>query len=196
MKRETNEYCDKARLKELIHKYNRMNYNDDGKWLERYTKRMNTKKNNSSMSDDDFDCKIEFVERKRQQIQKTREYWANLTSVERSVYNEEFYKISEELTKNFVNIINGRINSYRLWQHPELNDIKQEALLALYKYINRYDSDSDTSAFAYTTQIVNNAFNLYLQDYNKHNENEVVVGDWYANMGDKDDSLETNLRSE
>ena len=182
MKTTENYYCDKARLKELIIKYNTMNYNDDGSWLERYTKRMVTKKSNKTLSEDDFDCKIDFVERKRKQIQNTREHWANLTSLERTAYNEEFFKISEELSKNFVNIINGRINSYRLWQHPELHDIKQEALLALYKYVNRFDSDSDTSAFAYTTQIINNAFNLYLQQYNERNEKEVYGLDFYENL--------------
>lgn len=181
--KEKNYYCDKKVLRELLVKYNTMNYNDDGAWLEKYTGRMKAKHSKGSIDNDKLTNKLDFVTRKRKQIQETREHWDKLTPVERQEYLNEFNKVASELTKNFINIIDGRINSYRLWQHPELADIKQETILALYKYCNRFDSDSDTSPLAYITELVNNAFNLYLQHYNSRNEREISGLDWYENMG-------------
>lgn len=181
------DYCNKEELKELLKKYNIMNYTDDGNWIDRYLQRMHTKKNKKALSDLKFDNALSFAERKRKQVQETRENWNNLTHEERMVYNSEFAKVTEELTNNFIKIIDGRIQSYRLWQHEDVEDIKQEALLALYKYVNRFDYDSNTSAFAYVTQIINNAFNLYLQKYNDHADKEICGLTFYDNMGNEED---------
>ena len=49
--------------------------------------------------------------------------------------------------------------SYKIFDD---DDMKQDCMVALLKYVNRYDYRKDTSAFAYVSEIVTQAINLHL----------------------------------
>jgi DNA-directed RNA polymerase specialized sigma24 family protein len=93
----------------------------------------------------------------------------------------------------FLKIINGRINSFRLRSngslknHEDINDIVQDAFIAVMTYINRYNDELATSAFAYVTQLATNSILFSLNEI-KEREQKMVTGlDFYDNLNTIDD---------
>ena len=84
----------------------------------------------------------------------------------------EFKKIKDELCEMVIKITNGRINSFRLRSQPKLiehiDDIIQDAVINVFRYINRFDEERGTSAFAYVTQLISNAIMLDLKKIEEH----------------------------
>ena len=59
--------------------------------------------------------------------------------------------------------------------------------MTLFTYINRYDETRNSSAFAFVTQLITNALNLYLSEMNERNEKEIAGLDFYENLNTIDD---------
>ena len=98
----------------------------------------------------------------------------------------------------FLKIINGRINSFRLRSsgslknHEDINDIVQDAFIAVMTYINRNNDERATSAFAYVTQLATNSILFSLNEI-KEREQKMVTGlDFYDNLNTIDDPHSTN----
>ena len=141
--RKSNEYVNNDELKQLLKEYIESNPADKGQWLDRYQTTMSTRCRNNP--------------KKWEEVQDFIEFRRKLYDSERPVNN--YQVVSEKLIPMFYKIIDGRMASYKIIGD---NDVRQECMVALLKYINRYDYRKDTSAFAYVSEVVTQAINLYL----------------------------------
>ena len=141
--RKSTDYVNNDELKQLLKEYIESNPADKGQWLERYETTMRTRTRNKPD--------------KWAEVQDFVEFRRKLYDGERPL--EKYQKISEKLIPMFYKIIEGRMASYKIFGD---NDVRQECMVALLKYINRYDYRKDTSAFAYVSEVVTQAINLYL----------------------------------
>ena len=82
-----------------------------------------------------------------------------------------YEKTCNELMPMLYKIIDGRLATYRIFGNE---DIRQDCMLALLKYVNRYDFRKGTSALAYVTEVITQACNLSLK-----NEKEAT---WDGNL--------------
>lgn len=135
------DYVSNSRLRELIIEYNDTNPNDTGEWLDKFEKTMRTKGK--------YDSVRAWIALRRQKYAQPRKH------------TPQFEKVSNELFKSIYKIAQGRIACFQ-FNPDEKEDLLQEVMLAVVKYINRYREDIETSAFAYITSICSNAIKLYL----------------------------------
>lgn len=191
MKQEKGEgYISNKYLRELVVKFNKMNINDTGEWCDAYERKLENKKNKKSITKDKYVVSKEFIQRKREEIRALHERYNTMTFEERHKFNMEFEQLKKDICDAFIKVINGRIISFKLVQSPayeEIDDIRQEALMTLFTYINRYDETRNSSAFAFVTQLITNALNLYLSEMSERNEKEIAGLDFYENLNTIDD---------
>lgn len=183
-------YIKNAYLRELIVKFNRMNINDTGEWCTPYEKKLENKYTKKTIEVDKYAVSKDFIQRKRQMIAALHDRYNAMTDEERRAFNAEFEQVKTDICDAFMKVINGRIISYKLITskaYEEIDDIRQEALMTLFTYINRYDEERNTSAFAFVTQLISNAINLYLGQMNERNEKEITGLDFYENLNTIDD---------
>ena len=191
MKQEKGEgYISNKYLRELVVKFNKMNINDTGEWCDAYERKLENKNNKKSITEDKYEVSKDFIQRKREEIRALHERYNTMTPEERHKFNMELEQVKKDICDAFIKVINGRIISFKLVQSPayeEIDDIRQEALMTLFTYINRYDETRNSSAFAFVTQLITNALNLYLSEMNERNEKEIAGLDFYENLNTIDD---------
>lgn len=191
MKQEKGEgYISNKYLRELVVKFNKMNINDTGEWCDAYERKLENKNNKKSITEDKYEVSKDFIQRKREEIRALHERYNTMTPEERHKFNMEFEQVKKDICDAFIKVINGRIISFKLVQSPayeEIDDIRQEALMTLFTYINRYDETRNSSAFAFVTQLITNALNLYLSEMNERNKKEIAGLDFYENLNTIDD---------
>ena len=191
MKQEKGEgYISNKYLRELVVKFNKMNINDTGEWCDAYERKLENKNNKKSITEDKYEVSKDFIQRKREEIRALHERYNTMTPEERHKFNMEFEQVKKDICDAFIKVINGRIISFKLVQSPayeEIDDIRQEALMTLFTYINRYDETRNSSAFAFVTQLITNALNLYLSEMHERNEKEIAGLDFYENLNTIDD---------
>lgn len=183
-------YINNAYLRDLIIKFNRMNINDTGKWCEAYEKKLENKNIKKTIEYDKYLISKDFIQRKKKMIEDLHNTYNNMSDEERRKFNCEFEQVKKDICEAFMKVINGRIISYKLIStraYDEIDDIRQEALMSLFAYINRYDEQRNSSAFAYVTQQISNAINLYLGKMNERKDNEISGLDFYENLNTIDD---------
>lgn len=183
-------YISNKYLRELVVKFNKMNINDTGEWCDAYERKLENKYNKKSITEDKYKVSKDFIQRKREEIRALHERYITMTPKERHEFNMEFEQVKKDICNAFIKVINGRIISFKLVQSPayeEIDDIRQEALMTLFTYINRYDETRNSSAFAFVTQLITNALNLYLSEMNERNEKEIAGLDFYENLNTIDD---------
>lgn len=191
MKQEKGEgYISNKYLRELVVKFNKMNINDTGEWCDAYERKLENKNTKKSITEDKYEVSKDFIKRKREEIKQLHIRYNTMTPEERHKFNMEFEQVKKDICDAFIKVINGRIISFKLVQSPayeEIDDIRQEALMTLFTYINRYDETRNSSAFAFVTQLITNALNLYLSEMNERNEKEICGLDFYENLNTIDD---------
>lgn len=115
---------------------------------------------------------------------------------ERRQYNIKFNKLKNEMCEYFLKIINGRINSFRLRtsmrNYDDINDIVQDAFITVMTYINRYNDEQATSAFAYVTQLATNSILFSLNEIKEREEKMVTGLDFFENLNTLDDPHSTD----
>lgn len=114
---------------------------------------------------------------------------------ERRQYNIKFNNLKNEMCEYFLKIINGRINSFRLRtsmrNYDDINDIVQDAFITVMTYINRYNDEQATSAFAYVTQLATNSILFSLNEIKEREEKMVTGLDFFENLNTLDDPHST-----
>jgi hypothetical protein len=183
-------YISNKYLRELVVKFNSMNINDNGKWCDAYERKMDKKNANGNIKIDKYEISKSFIQRKKQQIAALHARYENFNDEERRAFNSEFEEVKKDICEAFLKVIDGRIISYKLVQTPayeEIDDIRQEALMSLFTYINRYDETRNTSAFAFVTELISNAMNGYLKKMNQRNAIQITGLDFYENLNTIDD---------
>lgn len=192
MKQDKNDegYISNKYLRELIIKFNHMNINDTGEWCDPYERKLENKKLKKTVTEDKYILAKSFIKRKREEIEELQKKYRNLGDEERRKFNAEFDALKAEICDAFLKVINGRIISFKLIQTPayeDVEDIRQECMMTLFMYINRYDETRNSSAFAFVTQLITNAINLYLNEMNEHKDKEISGLDFYENLNTIDD---------
>lgn len=192
MKQDKNDegYISNKYLRELIIKFNHMNINDTGEWCDPYERKLENKKIKKTVTEDKYILAKSFIKRKREEIEELQHKYHNLSDEERRKFNAEFDALKAEICAAFLKVINGRIISFKLIQTPayeDVEDIRQECMMTLFLYINRYDETRNSSAFAFVTQLITNAINLYLNEMNEHKDKEISGLDFYENLNTIDD---------
>lgn len=140
------DYVDNRKLRELVIKYNDLNPNDKGEWLDKFEKTMKTKGKLSELED--------WINLRRKKYSEKREY------------TSEFENVSRQLFNYIYKIVRGRVACFPGIPVDEREDVIQDCILAVTQYINRYREDKDSSAFAYLTQIISNALKLHMGNDN------------------------------
>lgn len=192
MKQDKNDvgYISNKYLRELIIKFNHMNINDTGEWCDPYERKLENKKLKKTVTEDKYILAKSFIKRKREEIEELQHKYRNFSDEERRKFNTEFDTLKAEICNAFLKVINGRIISFKLIQTPayeDVEDIRQECMMTLFMYINRYDETRNSSAFAFVTQLITNAINLYLNEMNEHKDKEISGLDFYENLNTIDD---------
>ena len=194
-------YINNAYLRELIRKFNEMNYQDDGSWCADYLSKLETSYNKKKIKIEKYNRCKEFILKKVKHINKLRKNYYNVWSPEeKRKFDGEFNQVKADLCEAFSKVIDGRIISFKLVaskDQEDINDIKQNALFTLFKYINRYDAEANSSAFAYTTQVITNSIKMDLKEQKKISSREICGLDFYNNINTLDDPYdgESNLSS-
>lgn len=143
-------YVDNDRLKELTKLYIESNPNDNGEWLDRYQQTITTKYKDKNASK--YENAMDFIKFRR----------ALYANPDRPF--KDYEKICMELVPLWYKIIDGRLASYRIFGDE---DIRQDCVYSLLRYINRFDYRQTTSALAYTTELVTQAINLHIAEKKK-----------------------------
>ena len=184
-------YVNNAELKKLISRYNELNIDDTGEWISRYITKMNKKEDLKSITDEKFELSIDFIKNKRKQLNELHDKYSKMTDAEKICLQDELTAIRNLLFMHFNNIIDGRINSLRIKAKindlGEIHDIAYNALLAIFKYINRFDATRCTSAFSYVTQMANNSIIHDLNQWQDRKERMVTGLDYFENINTEDD---------
>lgn len=168
----TNNYIDNKKLREDLCRFILENPYDTGDWLEKNAKRSGNK---------------EFCIKRRKHIDELQKKLSEMSDDERRKYIDNYNVFRERFFKDIEKIVEGRMASYKsLWAREDFWDLKQSALIQCYQYMNRYDTDGKTSAFAYITQIISNALNLYLQLDNDSQWCRVPMKELEGNVGSKE----------
>jgi hypothetical protein len=169
-------YVDNEELRDFIIEYNNTNLEDDGKWLKGYSDRMTKKHSLGKLTDEKYDLAMAFVSNRIENTKKKYINHENMTDVEKLKYDARFKMIKDELWFKFQKIVYGRITSMRLQQtvkdQDTIDDIASDTVLAIFKYINRYDEVRATSAFAFVTQI---AYNSIIASLNANSLRDSVI---------------------
>lgn len=140
------DYVNNKKLRELVVKYNDLNPNDTGEWLDKFEKTMKTKGKLPEVKD--------WIALRRKKYAQKREYTA------------EFMDVSRQLFNYIYKIVRGRVACFQGIPVDEREDVIQDCVLAVTQYINRYREDKESSAFAYLTQIISNALKLHMGNDN------------------------------
>lgn len=164
--KKANEYIDNDELKNLVTEYVRLNYNDHGEWIERYESTMMTrclKKPERWPAIQDF-------------INRRRNMYKNRQLSDEDI--KRFDKVANDLVKAYYKIAEGVIISMHLVFDEEVDDMKNEAVMAGLKYCNRFDETANTSCFAFITETLKNAILLFIKRRNAEYNDGMVIPEY------------------
>lgn len=169
-----------------------------GSWCPSYLKRLENKHSNGKITDEKYETTKAFILRKVKAIDELQAKYNDMTDEERKAYRAKFDAVKCELSEYILKIIHGRINSFRLHSsdslrdRANLDDIVQDAYIAVISYINRYNDELCTSAFAYVTQLVTNSILFSLSEIKKREHKFITGLDFYENLNTVDDPMGRN----
>lgn len=190
MKKQVKNYVDNSHLREMVIEYNESNYLDDGTWVIPYMQKMNNKFNNGTLEAEELKAKSEFITRftiKNLALRRSYFYGSPITQLK---MKNRFFKARTNLLEPIYNITEGRIRAMKLYatmDYDNIQDIKMDAVLKVLDYLNRYDGERKTSAFAYITQQAFNFVVYFLNQLNAHNKKYVSNLDFFENINTIDD---------
>ena len=167
----TNNYINNKELAEQVKWWILNNYKDNHEWLERHNKR--TKK------DDFYNYRKQMVEERTERIK-------NMTDEERKKFYAEVECKENKLFRDIYKVIDGRLQSYKLYATKpieDIEDVRQFAAIQTFKYLNRWDFRKGTSCFAYLTEVITQAFNLWLKGEKDSEFCRVLIDDFEGNVG-------------
>lgn len=162
----------------------------NGDWCPSYLQRLENKFNKGKISEEKYNAAKHFIKSKISNIQKIQDNYEKMSLEERRNYNIHFTKLKNEMCEYFLKIINGRITSFRLHSslknYDDINDIIQDAFITVMSYINRYNDEQATSAFAYVTQLATNSILFSLNEIKDREEKNVTGLDFFENLNTLD----------
>lgn len=156
-----------------------------GEWCTSYASRLDNKFKSGKMDKDKYSLSRSFIVNKVKSIETLQKRYGQYSPERRRQFDRMFDKLKNELCDYFLKIINGRVNSFKLrstTSYEDISDIIQDAFLCVMRYINRYDPNRCTSAFAYVTELATNSIVLSLNQIKERSEKMITGLDYFDNI--------------
>ena len=140
-------YCDKYELQALVTEWINSTNSGNGEWLEKWKTGAETKakgdKEKLAAIEDFYNYRKELYAGPRNSMDATRE--ARLWNI-------------------IQTIIKHRITTFKFKCDEDREDAEQDAFIAVFKYLNRYDTRRNSSIFAYVSELITNGLLLNIKD--------------------------------
>lgn len=172
MAKSKNNYCDKTELLALVTEWIHSTNSGNGEWLEKWKTAAETKaKGNKEKLDyinQFYDYRKALYEGPRNNMDALRE--------------KRLWDLVQLIVKNRIHTFNFKCDEDR-------EDAEQDAFIAVFKYLNRYDTNRSSSIFAYISELITNGILLNIKDdtdskWCRVKMDDVLVqrmcGDYYA----------------
>ncbi|MBQ5472456.1 MAG: hypothetical protein IIT58_10725 [Treponema sp.] len=147
MARSKNNYCDKTELNALVTEWIHSTNSGNGDWLEKWKTAAETKAKGKKDKLDDiktfYDYRKALYEGPRNTMDPTRE--------------ARLWNLVQTIVKNRIHTFNFKCDEDR-------EDAEQDAFIAVFKYLNRYDTNRGSSVFAYITELISNGILLNIKN--------------------------------
>lgn len=143
------------------------------------------------LSDEKYNLAVEFVKARTNETKQKFDTFNSLSTEEQFKYKHKLKLLKDDLWFAFKKIVDGRIASlglHRTLKDPEnICDISADAIIAVFRYINRYDASRSSSAFAFVTQVAHNSIVASINAI-KLRETTIITGlDFLDNINTLDD---------
>lgn len=127
---------------------------------------------------------VAFVNQRKIDTKEKFEKYNALSDAEKRKYDLRFEQIRSELWVMYEKIARGRMAKMGLHVKyaDHLDDIAIDAVMSMFNYMNRYDGNRKTSAFAYMTQQAYNSIVASLNTINLRNSTFVTGLDFFENI--------------
>ncbi len=174
-------------LRDCIAKYNATNIYDKLEWVPKYIDKYNKQLAKQKISKADYDVVMEFIKKKLQTRKEILDKYYSMTDSEKLAFERELNSTKTELYGYFTKIVKGRANSMYIQKDKALdfeerNDIITDAIVALFHYCSRYDTDRGTSTFCYMTEVATNSIRASINAIKKRKTILVTGCDFIENM--------------
>ena len=147
MAKSKNNYCDKTELLALVTEWIHSTNSGNGEWLDKWKTAAETK----AKGDRD---KLDY-------IQQFYDYRKALYEGPRNTMDA----LRERRLWNLVQlIVQNRIRTFNFRCDEDREDAEQDAFIAVFKYLNRYDTNRASSIFAYISELITNGILLNIKD--------------------------------
>jgi hypothetical protein len=147
MARSKNNYCNKEELNALVTEWIHSTNSGNGDWLEKWKTAAETKAKGKQYKLDDinkfFDYRKKLYEGPRNAMDPLRE--------------KRLWDIIQTIVKN-------RIRTFNFKSEEDREDAEQDAFIAVFKYLNRFDTNRGSSVFSYVTELITNGILLNIKD--------------------------------
>lgn len=155
-----------------------------GSWLDEYLKRATNKFNAGKTKKVDYDMTVAFVNQRKIDTKEKFEKYNALSDADKRKYDLRFEQVRSELWVMYEKIARGRMAKMGLHVKyaDHLDDIAIDAVMSMFNYMNRYDGNRKTSAFAYMTQQAYNSIVASLNTINLRNSTFVTGLDFFENI--------------
>lgn len=125
-------------------------------WLDDYESKCNNKLKKGTYSQDEFDKKKEFINRRRNMYSELGAQFQAMSDDEKRKCFKELEDVRGRVLIDILKIMHGRLNTLGICKGREYSssmDIEMESLMTILKYLNRYDYENYTNVFAYFTEV-------------------------------------------
>ena len=147
MARSKNNYCNKEELNALVTEWIHSTNSGNGDWLEKWKTAAETKAKGKKDKLDDiktfYDYRKALYEGPRNAMDPLRE--------------NRLWDIIQTIVKN-------RIRTFNFKSEEDREDAEQDAFIAVFKYLNRFDTNRGSSVFSYVTELITNGILLNIKD--------------------------------
>lgn len=180
-------YINNEVLRNCIAQYNATNIYDKLEWVPKYVKKFDKQFSMGKITKEEHDKIAAFIKKKMETRTETFRKYDAMTDAEKIAFEHELEHTKTELYGYFQKIAKGRANSMYIQKDPNLdveerNDIIVDAIIAMFQYCSRYDTDRGTSTFCYMTEIATNSIRANINRI-KRRKNILVTGcDFIDNM--------------
>lgn len=179
-------YIDNATLRKWIIEYNDTNIEDTGDWVDGYIDRQTKKFEKKRMNEEAYNASMSFAKNTKEKIAARLAAYDAMSPADKTKHDIQFEKVRSDLFIAFNKIAQGRIASLRLKRQlkdiDEIYDIGINAVLSVFRYINRYDPTRNSSAFSYVTQLAHNAIIQQVKNITLRNKQYVTGLDYFENL--------------
>lgn len=156
-------YCDKSKFRELIQTYQYLSDDVDDSWLDNY-KVILPKKDMTEEQLAKFKTNKEnFIVWKKSQYEEKKKRLAKETEKQKSERHKTLRRIEDDLCEMVFKIIDGVLSTSSFFKvksdYDLMEDMRADAALVVWKYIDRFDSRKQ-NPFAYFTEVIKNSMNL------------------------------------